>query len=98
MIGPITFRIRPPGAPAPGPVTIFVNFAMQTPKIAIKNSGGYNVRVQWQDKSGKITQDVLPTALQAGDTSVFNILPDWMWILVDVYNPADHSSIEVSYE
>jgi hypothetical protein len=47
MIGPMTFAIRPPGPP-PGPVTIFINFAHATPKIAVHNSAtGKNIDITW---------------------------------------------------
>ena len=97
MIGPITFAIRPTGTP-PGPVTIFINFANNNPKIAVQNSNtGKNVNVIWQDsKTG--TGLVLPAALQPGSTAVFNISANWVWLLVDTVNPADQSSIEVFYE
>jgi hypothetical protein len=97
MIGPIKFEIRPKGPP-PGPVTIFQNVAGKSPMIAVTNTAkGKNVDIRWQDNGTK-SGVIFPKALEPGKTFVFSIDPKWYWILVDVTNPSDSSTVDVSYD
>jgi hypothetical protein len=96
MIGPVIYSIND----TMGKLIIFRNYGKQTPKIAIrhKSKGENALRISWEGEDGSGNDLVNGNTVGAGQTLVFNILPEWLFLMVRLGHGHSSVKFEVSYE
>jgi hypothetical protein len=97
MIGPVTYDINH----TMGKFIIFRNYGKKTPKISIrhKSRSEHSLLISWEGENGSGNDLVNGNTVGTGRTLVFNILPEWLFLMVRL-GGRGHSSVkfEVSYE
>jgi hypothetical protein len=96
MIGPVKYSI----SNATGKFIIFRNYGKQTPKISIQHmsKNESDLFISWENEDGSGGDPANGSSIGAGQTLVFNILPEWLFLKVHLGHGRSSVKFQVSYE